>query len=87
MEQLGFQVVVSHDDAAQVGGAVGVRDVLLRHRLKSRGFAVWHGNYYALEVLKWLGLEVGGGALRVGFVHFNTAEKVGRLLGELAWSE
>ena len=53
-------------------------------RLGERGFAVWWGNYYALEVMKRLGLEDGGGAVRIGFVHYNTAEEVDRLLGELA---
>jgi cysteine desulfurase family protein (TIGR01976 family) len=53
-------------------------------RLGERGFAVWHGNYYALEVMRRLGLEDDGGALRVGFVHYNTAEEVDRLLAELA---
>jgi cysteine desulfurase family protein (TIGR01976 family) len=53
-------------------------------RLGERGFAVWHGNYYALEVMKRLGLEDGGGAVRVGFVHYNTREEVDRLLAELA---
>ena len=50
-------------------------------RLGERGFAVWWGNYYALEVMKRLGLEDDGGAVRVGFVHYNTAEEVDRLLG------
>ena len=53
-------------------------------RLGERGFAVWHGNYYALEVMKRLGLEDDGGAVRVGFVHYNTGEEVDRLLSELA---
>ncbi len=53
-------------------------------RLGERGFAVWHGNYYALEVMKRLGLEDDGGAVRVGFVHYNTSEEVDRLLAELA---
>jgi cysteine desulfurase family protein (TIGR01976 family) len=53
-------------------------------RLGERGFAVWHGNYYALEVMKRLGLEDDGGAVRVGFVHYNTGEEVDRLLAELA---
>ncbi len=51
-------------------------------RLGERGFAVWHGNYYALEVMRRLGLE--DGAVRVGLVHYNTAEEVDRLLAELA---
>ncbi len=53
-------------------------------RLGERGFAVWHGNYYALEVMKRLRLEDDGGAVRVGFVHYNTDEEVDRLLAELA---
>jgi cysteine desulfurase family protein (TIGR01976 family) len=53
-------------------------------RLGERGFAVWWGDYYALEVMNRLGLEDDGGAVRVGFVHYNTAEEVDRLLGELA---
>ena len=52
-------------------------------RLGERGLAVWHGNYYALEVMKRLGLEDSGGAVRVGIVHYNTAEEVDRLLSEL----
>jgi cysteine desulfurase family protein (TIGR01976 family) len=51
-------------------------------RLGERGFAVWHGNYYALEVMERLGLE--DGAVRVGLVHYNTADEVDRLLDELA---
>jgi cysteine desulfurase family protein (TIGR01976 family) len=51
-------------------------------RLGERGFAVWHGDYYAVEVMKRLGLP--DGALRVGIVHYNTAEEVDALLVELA---
>lgn len=52
-------------------------------RLGERGVAAWHGDYYAPEVMKRLGLEHGGGAVRVGFVHYNTADEVDRLLDEL----
>jgi cysteine desulfurase family protein (TIGR01976 family) len=51
--------------------------------LGERDIAVWHGNYYALEVMKRLGLE-DGGAVRAGIVHYNTAEEVDRLLTALA---
>jgi selenocysteine lyase/cysteine desulfurase len=37
-----------------------------------------------LEVMKRLGLEDDGGAVRVGFVHYNTVDEVDRLLDELA---
>src|SRR5438552_3957254 len=50
--------------------------------LGERGFAVWQGNYYALEVMKRLGLD--DGAVRVGIVHYNTTDEVDRLLNELA---
>ncbi|TML52290.1 MAG: cysteine desulfurase-like protein [Actinobacteria bacterium] len=53
-------------------------------RLGERGLAVWHGNYYALEVMKRLGLEDSGGPVRAGIVHYNTAGEVERLLAELA---
>jgi cysteine desulfurase family protein (TIGR01976 family) len=49
-------------------------------RLGERDLAVWHGDYYAVEVMKHLGLEGSGGAVRVGIVHYNTADEVDRLL-------
>jgi len=51
-------------------------------RLGERGFAVWHGNYYAIEIMKRLGLP--DGAVRVGIVHYNTVKEVERLLDALA---
>jgi cysteine desulfurase family protein (TIGR01976 family) len=51
-------------------------------RLGERGFATWHGNYYAVEIMKRLGLD--DGAVRVGIVHYNTAEEVDGLLTALA---
>jgi cysteine desulfurase family protein (TIGR01976 family) len=50
-------------------------------RLAEAGFAVWHGNYYALEAMGRLGLA--DGAVRVGIVHYNTEDEVDRLLVEL----
>jgi cysteine desulfurase family protein (TIGR01976 family) len=50
-------------------------------RLGERGFAVWDGNYYAVEIMKRLGLD--DGAVRIGIVHYNTAAEVSRLLGAL----
>jgi selenocysteine lyase/cysteine desulfurase len=43
---------------------------------------VWDGDYYAVEVMKRLGLD--DGAVRVGFVHYNSHGEVDRLLEELA---
>jgi selenocysteine lyase/cysteine desulfurase len=41
--------------------------------------AVWHGNYYALELSTKLGLEPEG-AVRAGIVHYNDESDVKRLL-------
>ncbi len=48
---------------------------------------VWDGNYYALAVTERLGLEEGGGMVRVGPVHYNTVEEIhkfGEALGRIA---
>jgi len=50
--------------------------------LAEREIAVWHGNYYAVETMKHLGLD--DGAVRAGIVHYNTEEEVDRLLEGLA---
>ena len=50
--------------------------------LGDRGYAVWHGNYYAVEVMKRL--ELPDGAVRAGIVHYNTTDEVDGLLTELA---
>ncbi len=51
--------------------------------LGERGLAVWHGDYYAVELMKRLGLE-DGGAVRAGIVHYNTEDEVDRLLEALS---
>jgi len=51
--------------------------------LGERGIFTWDGNYYALNLTERLGVEAKGGLLRIGLVHYNTAEEVGRLLGAL----
>jgi cysteine desulfurase family protein (TIGR01976 family) len=66
-----FAFTVSGRSPREVAVFLGERDV-----------AVWHGNYYALEVMRRLGLE-DGGAVRAGIVHYNTAEEVDRLLAAL----
>jgi selenocysteine lyase/cysteine desulfurase len=49
--------------------------------LGARRIAVWHGDYYAVELMRRLGLEEG--AVRVGIVHYNTTAEVDRLLAAL----
>ena len=50
-------------------------------RLGAAGFAVWDGNYYAVEVFKHLGLPEG--AIRIGIVHTNMEDEVDRLLAAM----
>jgi cysteine desulfurase family protein (TIGR01976 family) len=51
--------------------------------LSERGIAVWDGDYYAVEAMARLGLQTDG-AVRAGFVHYNTHEEVDRLLAAVA---
>jgi cysteine desulfurase family protein (TIGR01976 family) len=50
--------------------------------LGERGIAAWWGNYYAVEIMERLGLP--DGALRIGFVHYNTLEEVDHVLAALS---
>ena len=50
--------------------------------LAARGIYVWPGNHYALPLTERLGLEPDG-TLRIGIVHYNTADEVERLLEEI----
>jgi cysteine desulfurase family protein (TIGR01976 family) len=51
--------------------------------LGTRGIATWDGDYYAYELIRALGLDRSGGMVRVGLVHYNTAEEIDRLLDAL----
>jgi cysteine desulfurase family protein (TIGR01976 family) len=51
--------------------------------LGERGIFTWDGNYYALNLAERLGVESSGGFLRIGLVHYNTAQEVDRLLSAL----
>jgi cysteine desulfurase family protein (TIGR01976 family) len=55
----------------------------LATKLGDRGFFTWDGNYYALNLTERLDVEKSGGFLRIGLVHYNTAEEVDRLLTAL----
>lgn len=54
----------------------------IAERLAERGIFVWPGNHYALPFTEAAGLEPGG-TVRVGLLHYNTAEEINRLLEEL----
>jgi cysteine desulfurase family protein (TIGR01976 family) len=51
--------------------------------LAARQVAVWHGNYYAWELERHLGLEPDG-AVRAGFVHYNDEADAERLMAAVA---
>jgi len=55
---------------------------LARH-LAARQIYAWSGNFYALELTERLGVEQKGGLLRLGLVHYNTAEEINRLMRAL----
>jgi cysteine desulfurase family protein (TIGR01976 family) len=60
----------------------GLAPPAVAERLAERDIAVWDGNYYAVEIMERLGLSEDG-AVRVGFVHYNTTAEVDRLLDAL----
>ncbi|MEJ2637242.1 MAG: cysteine desulfurase-like protein [Calditrichia bacterium] len=78
-------------DAAQLNDRVptvsftvdGMTPSLIAKKLGQQNIYVWDGHYYALEVIKKLGLQEDEGMVRVGAVHYNTTEEIDRLLGML----
>ena len=64
-------------------GRPGHTPLELATKLGERGFFTWDGNYYALNLTEHLNVEKSGGFLRIGLVHYNTAEEVDSLLGAL----
>jgi cysteine desulfurase family protein (TIGR01976 family) len=65
----------------------GVHPREVARRLGERAINVWDGDYYAVEVVRRLGLAESGGMVRAGLVHYNTADEVRRLataVGEIA---
>ena len=55
----------------------------LAARLAAKGIFAWHGNFYALPLTEALALEPEG-LVRLGLLHYNTADEVERLLAVLA---
>jgi selenocysteine lyase/cysteine desulfurase len=58
--------------AAEIASALG-----------EQGLFVWAGHFYAQGLIERLGLAPAG-MLRIGFLHYNTAEEVARTLDALA---
>ncbi|MCU0514174.1 MAG: cysteine desulfurase-like protein [Anaerolineae bacterium] len=50
--------------------------------LAAQDIYVWHGNYYAQEIMEALG-HGAGGMVRVGLAHYNTRADIDRLLAAL----
>ncbi|MCX6555116.1 MAG: cysteine desulfurase-like protein [Candidatus Aminicenantes bacterium] len=61
----------------------GSAPAIVAEKLGAAGINVWHGNYYALEPMKFLGLEEKGGAVRAGLCLYNTEDEVDRFLAAL----
>ena len=61
----------------------GYHPLVLSEELGRRGIYTWEGHYYAIELFDRLGLNQGGGAVRIGFCHYHSAQEVDRVLGEL----
>jgi cysteine desulfurase family protein (TIGR01976 family) len=61
----------------------GIFPESMSRALGEKGIFTWAGNFYALDLTEALNLEETGGVLRIGLVHYNTAEEVERLLFEL----
>ncbi len=61
----------------------GAAPAFLEEALARRNIFVWSGYYYALEPAAALGIADTGGALRVGPVHYNSAEEIDEFLETL----
>jgi cysteine desulfurase family protein (TIGR01976 family) len=71
---IALRVVNQHNDQTPLA---------LSTKLGDKGFFTWDGNYYALNLTERLDVEKSGGFLRIGLVHYNTADEVDRLLAAL----
>jgi cysteine desulfurase family protein (TIGR01976 family) len=55
----------------------------LAEALAARGIFAWDGDFYATTLVEDLGLASTGGVVRLGLVHYTTADEVDRLVGTL----
>lgn len=58
----------------------GVASGKVAEELGDQGIYVWDGDFYAIALVKELGLEPVGGLVRVGMAPYNTAEEIARVL-------
>lgn len=60
------------------------RPEALARWLAERQIFTWHGDHYATELMRRLGLQDSGGTLRIGVAHYNTASEIDLVLEVLA---
>jgi cysteine desulfurase family protein (TIGR01976 family) len=73
-----------HERTPTFAVRVGDRSPLETSRaLAEDGIFTWDGHYYAIEVFDRLGLLETGGAVRIGFCHYNTVEEIDRVVEAL----
>jgi selenocysteine lyase/cysteine desulfurase len=53
-------------------------------QLAARNVFVWSGHVYAVEAARALDIYDGGGAVRIGPVHYNSSAEVDHVLNALA---
>ncbi|MDF5457345.1 aminotransferase class V-fold PLP-dependent enzyme, partial [Vibrio parahaemolyticus] len=56
---------------------------LIAKTLGEHNICVWNGHFYALGLVRQLGLEESGGVVRIGCMHYNTIEEVDMLFDVL----
>lgn len=61
----------------------GTTPKALAEALGKENIYVTHGNFYALGLTERLGVEMSGGLLRIGLVHYNTLEEIERCLNRI----
>ena len=61
----------------------GVAPAAAAEALSVQGIYAWDGDFYATGLIERLGKAEGGGVLRLGLVHYNTADEVDRTLEAL----
>ncbi|MGY1813886.1 cysteine desulfurase-like protein [Blastococcus sp. SYSU D00820] len=62
----------------------GLRPRQVTAALARRGICAWDGDFYARELFDAIGVNESGGAVRLGLMHYNTAEEVGYLIDSVA---
>ena len=59
------------------------RSTLVAQTLAELGINVWSGHNYAVELVRYLGLDEQEGVLRIGLAHYNTEADVDRIVHSL----